>query len=395
MKTVAVVGAGISGLLSAYFLRQKGYIVTVFERAPQVGGKLSTHATPYGIAERAANAILSDALVEEVCETIGVPLISTLSASKARYIYSQGRPRRWPLGLVDTWTLFLFLLKKPWLQREALKNKTLATWLGEYLPQRVINRVFTPACQGIFGMGTESLSATLIMNYFFNKKKMPKGKLKGSVSAPQGMGQIVKTLKAYLESQSVRFVQNEVVDLKTMATDFQEVVLATDVTAAAELLTAMKDHRGPSLASVPTVDLVSVNAFWEKSPLPFAGFGILFPRGEGIQALGVLQNHFIFPNRSDERTLSETWIYRLEDVGEDVLDTLRLDREKLFKTSGVLKDSVINKWPKALPLYGVELERVLEHFPPGHPRVHLMGNYLGEIGLNRLFARAKQLAQEI
>ncbi len=394
MKKVAVVGAGVSGLLASYFLVKKGCAVTVLEKLPCAGGKIQTYKTPYGIVESAANAVLADALVESVCADIGVPLIGTRKSSKARYIFSRGKPRRWPLGWRDTLALITFYFKKPWRMQADLKNKTLEKWLQQFVSQVVIDRVFTPACQGTFGVGCERLSASLVMNYFFNKRKMPKGKLKGSVSAPEGMGQIIAGLREHLVTQGVRFEQAEVMDVKDVLTQFDEVIIATDITAAAQLLSHIKDHRGQVLAAVPTVDLVSINVFWGNLHAAYPGFGILFPRGEGITALGVLQNSFIFEGRSHQ-SLSETWIYRKEDLHMNPLDTVIRDRHQVLGDGQELKASRVNEWPKALPLYGLELERTLDNFPPGHPRVHLMGNYLGEIGLNRLFARAKQLAEDL
>jgi NADPH-dependent glutamate synthase beta subunit-like oxidoreductase/CO/xanthine dehydrogenase FAD-binding subunit len=44
-KTVAVVGAGPAGLTAAYFLRQRGHAVTVYDRMPEAGGML-TYSIP-------------------------------------------------------------------------------------------------------------------------------------------------------------------------------------------------------------------------------------------------------------------------------------------------------------------------------------------------------------
>ncbi|MCD8108528.1 MAG: FAD-dependent oxidoreductase [Clostridiales bacterium] len=55
-KTVAIIGAGPYGLSTAYFLRQKGHAVTVFEAMPYAGGMLR-----YGIPEyRLPKAVLEE-----------------------------------------------------------------------------------------------------------------------------------------------------------------------------------------------------------------------------------------------------------------------------------------------------------------------------------------------
>ncbi|MEM9567928.1 MAG: FAD-dependent oxidoreductase, partial [Cyanobacteria bacterium P01_E01_bin.34] len=41
-KTVAVIGGGLAGLASAYELSQRGFEVTLLEKAPQLGGKIAS-----------------------------------------------------------------------------------------------------------------------------------------------------------------------------------------------------------------------------------------------------------------------------------------------------------------------------------------------------------------
>ena len=42
MKSVAIIGAGITGLTAAFYLKRRGLTVTVYEASERVGGVIST-----------------------------------------------------------------------------------------------------------------------------------------------------------------------------------------------------------------------------------------------------------------------------------------------------------------------------------------------------------------
>ena len=68
-KSVAIIGGGPMGLSAAYFLRQKGHDVTVFDAMPKFGGMLR-----YGIPEyRLPKEVLDSEI--KIIEAMGVELI--------------------------------------------------------------------------------------------------------------------------------------------------------------------------------------------------------------------------------------------------------------------------------------------------------------------------------
>ena len=100
-REITVIGAGFSGLVTAYHLVQERMQVRILEKSERTGGLIQTLNTASGLVETAANGILSSPDVIGMCSTIGVPLEPTLPQSRARYIYRSGTSR-WPLRITES-----------------------------------------------------------------------------------------------------------------------------------------------------------------------------------------------------------------------------------------------------------------------------------------------------
>ena len=97
-----VVGAGLSGLATAWCLSDLGYAVEVIDAAGRTGGLIETVNTPDGLVERAANAFRWNEVAERWFRTLRLEPSFPLAISRRRYIFRNGRGRRWPLTPGET-----------------------------------------------------------------------------------------------------------------------------------------------------------------------------------------------------------------------------------------------------------------------------------------------------
>ena len=100
MQTITVVGAGFSGLTTAYFLTKQGHQVRIVERTDRAGGLIKTIRTPHGLVETAANGLLNSTRLEAMCADLEVPLMPTRKEGRRRFIF-RGKPKQVPLTLSD------------------------------------------------------------------------------------------------------------------------------------------------------------------------------------------------------------------------------------------------------------------------------------------------------
>lgn len=402
-REITIIGAGISGLTTAYFLVKAGVPVRVLEKQSRVGGLLGTQQTQHGLVETAANGLINTARLEALCADIGVTLLSLQPQSRSRYFW-RDHPRRWPLTLGESVRMTAGLVRHLGHWRPAA-GETLDAWGTRLLGAAAVQHALTPAMGGIYASDADQLSASLI----FNRKglglepansngnaKPAKPARRGTVSPRGGMQELMDGLSNYLRQQGVSIELNRGAQLERDA----PTVICTSALHAAELLSNHAPEVSQALRQVELLPIVTATCFYEHSPRQPQGFGCLFPRHGKIRALGVLFNDCLFEGRSALR--SENWILggasdrevvHLNDA--ELETTLRRNHALLVGAEEPLLSYHVTRWPQALPHYTLALERVLTTLPPLPKHLALVGNYLGQIGLAKIIERAYRVASQI
>lgn len=407
MREVTVIGAGFSGLVAAWRLEKDGFRVTVVEKSAEVGGLLSTRNESMGLVESAANGLLCSKLVEELFFDCGLAIQTPNKSARRRFLAVGGKVARWPLTTFQTLQFFLKLPKAR--KSRPLESESLDSWANRNLGELPAQRLVAPAMLGIYAADLKLLSANLTIGKFFDKsKRNQRGRISGTVSAVGGMGALIRELRRHLESRGVIFKIG--VDGKTALEISRSrrvpVVVATSAWDAAELLDG--DRRQQMLKSVQSVPLATLTLFFTNPPVK-RGFGILFSQssdgGEPDGILGSLQNSEIFSGRASKGIHSETWILGGASVGEQMIarsddqitDLVLQKRGRLVDpdTQRRLIGKSLTRWPRAIPLYSPELERMIPELLRDSDRIALFGNYLGDLGLASILESSLRLPERV
>jgi oxygen-dependent protoporphyrinogen oxidase len=381
MRPARVIGAGLSGLAAAWHLAERGATVTVFDRAPGPGGLIRTLHTDHGLIETGANAFVRDDVVDGWFTRLGIDPLTPRRESRRRYIFRDGKPRRWPLRIGETATLATrFAAAAITRGLSARGAESMAEWGRRVAGPAASEWLIEPAMQGIYATRASELSAAAI----FGGRKRGRREM---VSPPDGMGQFVTAMHQLLVTRGVRFEFNREVDALEAGVP---TVIATGAPAAARLIADRAPGLAAGVSRVRIAPLTTVTMFFEPQSSDTRGFGVLFPERSRIHALGVLFNADIFDRRSQVR--SETWIIGDRDLAltalpdDRLLELIAIDRRAVCGRDMPALSSHITRWPQAIPVYDqaiVDLQAALRNVPPG---VALAGNYLGRIGVAALLS---------
>src|SRR5579871_3865150 len=100
-RDAIVVGAGLSGLATAWYLTEAGATVRVIEATPAIGGLIRTSRRQEGIVETAARSFIWTPRVQSLFSSAGITPMFARDQSKRRFIFRKSQPRRWPLGPIE------------------------------------------------------------------------------------------------------------------------------------------------------------------------------------------------------------------------------------------------------------------------------------------------------
>jgi oxygen-dependent protoporphyrinogen oxidase len=395
-----VVGAGLSGLATAWYLTEAGARVRVVDALPGPGGLMQTRHMPEGLVEPAARSFIWTDRVGALFASAGLEPQFAQDQSKRRFIYRGGRPRRMPLGPIEL-TRTATRVGVAWATRQMKprSDESVAAWANRVLGPAAATWLIAPVYQGIYASPTSELSARAILGG---------ARLHGRLAAPPGgMGELFDRLRAKLIERGATFefgARLDVLrDLRTAGTATQSTpaptVICTDAPAAGRLLAPHAPKLAAAIARIRMTSLLSVTAFYAPRSDDTCGFGILFPRNTGITALGVLFNSDMFRGRSDRR--SETWIYG--DQSADVMarvqashvSILREDRRAL--TGRDDEPAAVYATPQIarLPIYDAAVLEVKERVGDLPPWLGVCGNYLGRLGVSAIVDIAHETATRL
>jgi oxygen-dependent protoporphyrinogen oxidase len=399
VKPITVVGAGFSGLVTAYLLTKSGREVRVVEKKSRAGGLIQTIRTEHGLVETAANGILNSARLEALSADLRVPLLQTKRDARKRFIF-RGKPRQLPLSVFETLRIPFGVAANATRLRPR-QFETIAKWGRRVVGKGATDYLLVPALGGIYAGDPERLSASLI----FGSTELPphlqsyrpaKAKVRGTVAPPNGMQQLIDGLQDYLQRKGVEFS----LETEREPDTSEPTVVCLSASAAAAYLADLAPDVAAELGSIEMLSLLTVTCFFDPSGTSLKGFGCLFPRDKGFRARGVLFNTSIFEGRGPAQ--AETWIFGgaldgdiVELTDDEISETVLGDRKRFYGKADAPLAVHITRWPKALPHYSVDLERTLSRLPAPPPNVALVGNYLGRIGLAKILERAAFVVENV
>lgn len=421
---VIVIGAGISGLYAAYWLKKRGFSVTVLEKDSEAGGTMKTiHDNGYLIETGPNSALETTPLFKELFSELKLQdeLAYANPVGKNRFILRDGKLHALPLSPLAFLRTKLFspsaklrLLKEPFIG-QAESEETIAQFVARRLGQEFLDYAIDPFVAGVYAADPHTLSVRAAFPKLYALEEEYGGLIKGMIKGRKARRERAEQSKDRAESFS--FVSGMQVLPNALATDLRDrVLLDAKVTAihdlalqdeepsdepearrykveflhhgiseeieadavvlscpsfvAANLLLPLSAKSTHTLNAIPYAPVASVFVGFDRRdvPHPLSGFGFLVPSKERRRILGCLWSSSLFPNRAPEGNVGLTVFVggsrqpELALLPDDQLTALVLDELKsIMQIQGKPVYLRPTRWEKAIPQYSLGHLELMEN----------------------------------
>jgi protoporphyrinogen/coproporphyrinogen III oxidase len=437
---IAVLGAGISGLTAAFWLKRQGFSVACLEASDRPGGSITTWAGEGFRFELGPNTVLNNALeIDRLCEAAGIlgERLTAAPAAKKRFIVKDGALLALPGGPLGFLTTPLFstgaklrLMKEPFIGR-ATEEENIAQFVRRRLGEELLQYAVGPFVSGVYAGDPEKLSVRHATAKIYALEEKHGSLIRGAIakrkgpapagglfSFPEGLGYLPQTLAAslgegYRPGTSVLSVERiaSAYCVRARGADGQEcellaraVVCALPAKAAGAALAPLGGDFPERIPALPYADvaLVCMGFRREQVAHPLDGFGFLAPEVEHRHVLGCLFTSSLFPGRAPEGHVALSAFVGGAMHGDRVAapepEILRRTVEDLGPLLGLTGEPVLSRivaWRPAIPQYVVghgDNKEDAARFETANPGVFVSGNLLYGVSVGDCIKNATTLA---
>ena len=429
-KKVAVIGAGLTGLTTAYYLKKAGIDVHIYEKSERPGGVIHTYIENGFTFEAGPNSgVLSRVEAAELIEDLADECTLEVAdeTAKARWIWKNGKWEPLPSGLIGgiTTPLFTFpdklrILGEPFRKRGENPNETLAELVLRRMGRSFLNYAIDPFILGIYSGDPGKLVTKYAFSKLYELEQNYGSFIGGSVkkarepkterdkkatkvifSVEGGLQNLINALVSKIEEKNIHlncknlFVEenNNFYSTNLNKEVYTHVISTTGAYVLPSLFPFVPANSMQRITQMEYSKVVQVAlGFNDWKGLPLKAFGGLVPSIEKRDVLGVLFLSSFFKNKAPENGallsvflggVRRPEIAELSD--EEIIQMARGEVIEMMQLETFNPDLLkIFRYDHAIPQYGLESEqkmKAIDEIENQYPGLILAGNIRDGIGI--------------
>jgi oxygen-dependent protoporphyrinogen oxidase len=450
---VAIIGGGISGLSTAYYLAKAGVSSTLIEARPRLGGVIQSEHVEGCVIEAGPDSFLSmKPAAMDLIRELGLAgeVIGSNDHLRVTYVWKGGRLVPLPDGLqlmVPTKLVPLLatrLLSWPTKLRMGLElfhppgrhpeDQSVANFITSHYGAEAVDYLAEPLLSGIYGGSPSALSISSVLPRFVELEakygSLTKGvlaELKANKAQAKrlplfrtlksGLGQLVSALAARLIGHTtILRGRAEAIErtgggfrirLEHGSLECAQLVLACEAHSGAKLIGTLDGRLADLLGGIPYSSSMTVALGFPDSvfPKPLDGFGFLVPKRERRRLVACTWVGTKFSHRVPSgTTLLRCFLGGMDDGAilsesdDAIISAVVNELHDIVGFRAAPAFSRIYRWPRSMAQYTVGHPARLaeiEARAAAIPGFQLAGNAYTGIGIPDCIRMGKQAAESI
>ncbi len=445
VKSVAIIGAGITGLTAAFYLKRRNIPVTVYEATDRAGGVIRSLRKDGFLAEFGPNTTLeTSSKIPQLITDLNLESrrLQTSPNAKNRYLVRDKKPVAMPSAPLQFLTTRLFsaraklaVLREPFVPpRRDDADESVAEFVERRLNREFLERAVDALVSGIYAGVPEKLSVRHALPRLYDLEQRYGSLIRGQIfgagdrkrrgevarsrarmfSFDEGLQVLPDALAARLgDSLKLRTAVNRLSPVQNGwrvysaggESDFTAAIYCGPAHKLAELRLDNADLKLFSEIIHPPVASVVLGFRRRDVAHPLDGFGMLIPRIEKFKILGAIFSSSLFPNRAPAGFVALTsYIGGARDPElalkspEELVQLTRTDLGALLGATGEPVFQHVAFYPKAIPQYNVgygKFKEALDGLETRFPGLFFAGNYRDGVSLGDSIVSAVNIAERV
>ncbi|MDD4224930.1 MAG: protoporphyrinogen oxidase [Mariniphaga sp.] len=441
---IAIAGAGLSGLTTAFYLKKAGVDFQVFDKNEKPGGVIQTHNENGFTYESGPNTgVLSRPEAAELFEelTNDCSLEIANEAAKARWIWKKDKWVPLPSGLAGgiTTPLFSFadklrILGEPFRKKGNNPNESLAQLVLRRMGKSFLDYAIDPFILGIYSGDPGKLVTRYAFPKLYRLEQDYGSFIKGSVkkarelkterdkkatkeifSAKNGLSNLIHALTKNIGEDRITLNYKDLHFRKTETgfaidqdnDDFSHVISTTGGYVLSDLFPFIRKEQLATIQQMKYSKVVQVSVgFRQWQGLSLPAFGGLVPSVEQRQILGVLFLSSFLENRAPQGgALLSVFLggVRKPEIAElpddEIIRITGKELKEMMQLQEFNPDLIkVFRYRHAIPQYGFESEeklKTINNLETIYPGLILAGNIRDGIGIADRIKQGKNVADQI
>jgi oxygen-dependent protoporphyrinogen oxidase len=442
---IAVIGGGLTGLTTAFYLKKAGIDVHIFEKTNRVGGVIKTsHENGFTLESGPNTGVLSHPEAAELIENLqgDCELEIADEAAKARWIWKAGKWEPLPSGLFKgiTTPLFTFsdklrLLGEPFRKKGENPNETLKELVLRRMGQSFLDYAVDPFILGIYSGDPAKLLPKYALPKLYRLEQDYGSFIGGSIkkarqpktdwekkatreifSVKGGLTNLINALEKNIgienislncDSLSFEKISDYQFKANNQNTVFTHVISTVGAYELDKLFPFANAEKIKKVNRLEYAKVIQVSlGFKEWKGIPLKAFGGLVPFKENRGVLGVLFLSSFLKNRAPENGallsvflggVRKPEMADLSDI--QITEIVKKEIMQMMGLSAFQPDLMkIFRYQHAIPQYGIESEQKLaaiSEIENDNQGLILAGNIRDGIGMADRIKQGKIVAKQL